>query len=239
MSLPTTFPEERPRLPLNLILMGPPGAGKGTQASRLAQRLRVPAISTGDMLREESTRGSALGREAKTYMNRGALVPDTLMIAIIEARLQREDCTHGFILDGFPRTVTQAEALDRALHRCGGALHRVGSLTVSRDEVVRRLTGRRTCRDCSTPYHLAFDPPVQHDTCDICGGVLLRRDDDHEAVIAARLEVYARDTAPLLDYYRDRGLLTEIDGHGKHDDVLAALLTHLDVGGSERSASPA
>ncbi len=216
-------------MPLNLILMGPPGAGKGTQASRLAQRLHVPAISTGDMLREEIRGGSALGCEAKAYMDRGALVPDRLIIAIIEGRLQREDCAHGFILDGFPRTLGQAEALDRALHRFGWSLHRVGSLTVPTDEVVRRLSGRRTCRECSTPYHLVLDPPAKSDTCDVCGGALQQRDDDHEHVIAARLEVYARDTAPLLDYYRTRGLLAEIDGRGKHDDVLAALLAHLDV----------
>lgn len=216
-------------MPLNLILMGPPGAGKGTQASRLAERLRVPAISTGEMLRDEVKRGSALGREAKGYMDRGALVPDALIIAIIEARLQRSDCAGGFILDGFPRTVTQAEALDRALHHFGWSLHRVGSLNVPTDEVVRRLSGRRTCGDCGAPYHLSLEPPREHGTCDACGGTLLQRDDDHESVIAARLEVYARDTAPLLDYYRDRGLLAEIDGRGKHDDVLAALLAHLNV----------
>ncbi len=216
-------------MPLNLILMGPPGAGKGTQASRLAERLRVPAISTGEMLRDEVKRGSAPGREAKGYMDRGALVPDALIITIIEARLRRDDCARGFILDGFPRTVVQAEALDRALHRFGWSLHRVGSLNVPTDEVVRRLSGRRTCRDCGVPYHLVLEPPRRHDTCDACGGALQQRDDDHEAVIAARLEVYARDTAPLLDYYRDRGLLAEIDGRGKHDDVLAALLAHFDV----------
>lgn len=216
-------------MPLNLILMGPPGAGKGTQASRLAQRLRVPAISTGEMLRDEVKHGSSLGREAKSYMDRGALVPDALIIAIIEARLQRSDCAAGFILDGFPRTVTQAEALDHALQRFGWSLHRVGSLNVPTDEVVRRLSGRRTCRDCGTPYHLVMEPPRKHGTCDACGGTLQQRDDDHEAVIAARLEVYARDTAPLLDYYRDRGLLAEVDGRGKHDDVLAALMAHLNV----------
>ncbi len=174
-------------------------------------------------------RGTPLGREAKGFMDRGALVPDQLIIAIIEARLQRDDCAHGFILDGFPRTVVQAEALDRALHRFGWSLHRVGSLTVPTDEVVRRLSGRRTCRDCSTPYHLVLDPPMKHDTCDVCGGSLLQRDDDRESIIAARLEVYARDTAPLLDYYRDRGLLAEVDGRGKHDDVLDALLARLNV----------
>ena len=222
-------------MPLNLILMGPPGAGKGTQAARLAQRLHVPAISTGDMLREEIKRGSALGREAKAYMDRGALVPDALIIAIIEARLQHEDCAHGFILDGFPRTVAQAEALDRTLHRCGSAL-RVGSLTVPHEEVVRRLAGRRTCRDCGTPYHLVLDPPVKHDTCDTCGGVLLQRDDDHEAVITKRLEVYARDTAPLLAYYRDRDLLAEVDGCGRHEDVFAALMAHLHPPTTEQPA---
>jgi adenylate kinase len=216
-------------MPLNLILMGPPGAGKGTQASRLAERLRVPAISTGDMLREEIRRGSPLGREARAYMDRGALVPDAIIIAVIEARLQRADCADGFILDGFPRTVTQAEALDRALQRFGWSLHRVGSLNVPTDEVVRRLSGRRVCRDCGTPYHVAMNPPNTHGVCDLCGGGLHQRDDDHESVIAARLEVYARDTAPLLDYYRDRGLLAEVDGRGKHDDVLAALLAHLEV----------
>lgn len=219
-------------MPLNLILMGPPGAGKGTQASRLAERLHVPAISTGEMLRDEVKRGSELGREAKGYMDRGALVPDALIIAIIEARLQRDDCTRGFILDGFPRTVAQAEALDRALHHFGWSLHRVGSLNVPTEEVVRRLSGRRTCRDCGAPYHVVLEPPRRNDTCDACGGTLHQREDDHEAVIAARLEVYARDTAPLLDYYRRRGLLAEVDGRGKHDDVLAALLAHLNVPGS-------
>ena len=224
-------------MPLNLILMGPPGAGKGTQAHRLAQRLHVPAISTGDMLRDETKQGSVLGRDAKSYMDRGALVPDALIIAIIAARLQREDCSHGFILDGFPRTVVQAEALDRALHRFGWSLHRVGSLTVPTDEVVRRLSGRRTCRDCSTPYHVALDPPAKRDTCDICGGTLQQRADDHESVITARLEVYARDTAPLLDFYRKRGLLSEIDGLGKHDDVLASLLTQLTTMNGEQPAA--
>jgi adenylate kinase len=170
-------------------------------------------------------------------MDRGALVPDALIIAIIEARLLREDCAHGFILDGFPRTVAQAEALDRALQRGGKSLQRVGSLTVPREEVVRRLTGRRTCRDCSTPYHVELDPPAKSDTCDICAGVLLRRDDDHENVITARLEVYARDTAPLLAYYRERGLLAEVDGCGKHDDVLAALLANLHPITTEQPAS--
>ena len=216
-------------MPLNLILMGPPGAGKGKQASRLAERLRVPAISTGEMLRDEVKRDSTLGREAKSYMDRGALVPDALIIAINEARLQRSDCAAGFILDGFPRTVGQAEALDRALHRFGWSLHRVGSLNVPTDEVVRRLSGRRTCRDCGAPYHVVLEPPRKDDTCDACGGTLQQRDDDHESVITTRLEVYARDTAPLLDYYRDRGLLAEVDGRGKHDDVLAALLAHLNV----------
>jgi adenylate kinase len=224
---------------LNLILMGPPGAGKGTQASRLAQRLQVPAISTGDMLREEIRGGSALGREVRAYMDRGALVPDQLIIAIIEGRLQREDCSRGFILDGFPRTVAQAEALDRALQQLGWSLHRVGSLTVPTDEVVKRLSGRRTCRECSTPYHVLLDPPSKHDTCDSCGGTLQQRDDDHEHVIAKRLEVYARDTAPLLDYYRNRGLLAEIDGRGKHDEVLAALLAHLDVPPTAQTAPAA
>jgi adenylate kinase len=222
-------------MPLNLILMGPPGAGKGTQASRLAQRLQVPAISTGEMLREETKRGSALGAEAKAYMDRGDLVPDALIIKIIEARLQREDCAGGFILDGFPRTVVQAEALERTLRRRGGSL-RVGSLKVPHEEVVRRLAGRRTCRDCSTPFHVVLDPPAKRDTCDVCGGALLQRSDDNESVITARLQVYDRDTAPVLDFYRTRGLLAEIDGRGKHEDVLAALLAHLNVTDEARSA---
>ena len=214
---------------LNLILMGPPGAGKGTQASRLSQQLGVPAISTGDMLRDEVRRGSLLGRDASDYMERGALVPDALIIAIIEARLRRPDCRAGFILDGFPRTVGQAEALDRALSGLGWSLHRVGNLTVPRDEVLRRLTGRRTCRDCSTPYHIALAPPSRQDVCDQCGGTLLQRDDDREAVIAARLDVYATQTAPLIEYYRARGLLAEIDGRGNHEDVLSALVAELNV----------
>ena len=222
---------------LNLVMLGPPGAGKGTQAKAFAAARGIPHISTGEMLREAVAAGTPIGLRAKAVMASGQLVSDEIIIGVVRERLAKPDAQAGFVLDGFPRTVPQAEALDRTLHHCGGAL-RVGSLTVPHEEVVRRLAGRRTCRDCGTPYHLVLDPPVKPDTCDICGGTLLQRDDDQESVILARLEVYARDTAPVLEYYRDRGLLAEIDGRGKHDDILAALLAHLNVGDDARPASP-
>jgi adenylate kinase len=205
-----------------VIFLGPPGAGKGTQAKQLAQEWSVPQIATGDMLREAAYKGTRLGVEAKAYMDRGALVPDEVVIGLVDERLAQPDAARGWLLDGFPRTVVQAEALDGLLRRRGQELDRVIFFDVSPAELLRRLTGRRVCRRCGSAFHVAFNPPATPDRCDRCGGELYQRDDDAEAAVAHRLEVYATQTAPLLDYYRRRHLLTEIPGEGPVADVTAA-----------------
>lgn len=210
-------------------MTGPPGAGKGTQAAPLGQRLGVPCISTGEILRDEVKRKTALGAEAKRSMDKGDLVPDDVMIGVIEERLRRPDTMGGFILDGFPRTLPQAEALERALAAIGRGIDKVVSLTVPNDELVKRLSGRRTCRNCGALYHIISDPPTNDMICNRCNGDLFQRDDDHEDIITSRLEVYARQTAPLLEYYRDRGALVEVDGLGGRDDVTARMLEGLGV----------
>ncbi len=208
--------------------MGPPGAGKGTQSALLAERLHVPSISTGEILREEARRKSALGAEAKKYMDKGKLVPDPVMIGVIEERLRQVDCEPGFILDGFPRTVPQAEALDATLKAMGCQLDGAISINVPKEELVKRLSGRRTCRNCGALFHIIFDPPTNEGICNRCNGELFQRDDDHEDIIASRLEVYQRDTAPLREYYRSRGLLADIDGTGGREDILARIAGELE-----------
>jgi adenylate kinase len=214
---------------MNLIIMGPPGAGKGTQSRRLGEYLGVPVISTGEMLRDEIKRKTALGTQAKRHMDKGELIPDTLMIGVIEERLKRPDCTRGFILDGFPRTVAQADALHKMLGSLGGSLEHAVSLAVPNDELLKRLSGRRTCRDCGAMYHIIFDPPTNAGLCNKCNGELYQRDDDHEDIITSRLEVYETETAPLLEYYRKRRQLVEVDGIGGRDDVLARILARLGI----------
>ncbi len=185
---------------MNLIFIGPPGSGKGTQSIRLAEKLGVAAISTGSMLRDEVRRKTPLGVRAKEHMDKGELIPDDLMVKTIEERLQRPDASVGFILDGFPRTVAQAEALDVTLTRLGYPLQRVVSLRVPKAELVKRVTGRRTCRECGAMYHIIYDPPANVAECTKCHGELYRRDDDHEDIVLSRLDVYRRQTAPLLEY---------------------------------------
>jgi adenylate kinase len=214
---------------VNLIIMGPPGAGKGTQSRRLGEYLNVPVISTGEMLRDEIKRKTSLGTQAKKHMDKGDLIPDALMIGVIEERLKRADCARGFILDGFPRTVAQADALHRMLGQNGNSLEHAVSLSVPNDELLKRLSGRRTCRDCGAMYHIIFDPPTNAGLCNKCNGELYQRDDDHEDIITSRLEVYESETAPLLDYYRKHRLLAEVDGIGGRDDVLARILQRLGV----------
>lgn len=215
---------------MKLILLGPPGAGKGTQAKLLTERYGIPQIATGDILRAAVQAGTALGVQARGYMDAGALVPDEVVIGIVRERLQEDDCRNGFILDGFPRTVAQADALQANLAALGRELDRVVSLTVDADELVARLTGRRTCRGCGRGYHVAFDPPQQADRCDACGGELFQRDDDRETTIRKRLEVYAQQTAPLIDYYRVAGLLTELDGMQPIPTVQEQVLAVLQAG---------
>jgi len=197
---------------MKLILLGPPGAGKGTQAKMLTERFGIPQISTGDILRAAVKEGTPMGVKAKSFMDAGALVPDEVVIGIVRERLQKDDCGQGFILDGFPRTVAQADALKDALKELGRDLDAVVSLEVDSEALVERLTGRRTCRQCGKGYHVKFDPPAVADRCDVCGGELYQRDDDQEATIRNRLDVYNRQTAPLVTYYREAGLLAPIDG---------------------------
>jgi adenylate kinase len=208
---------------VRVIFLGPPGAGKGTQAGELAREWAVPHIATGDMLRVAAARGTRLGLEAKRYMDTGALVPDDVVIGLVGERLGEPDAARGAVLDGFPRTAAQAEALDGLLGGKGAGIDRVVFFAVSRNELLRRLTGRRVCRQCGATYHVVSAPPRVAGVCDRCGGELYQREDDSEAAVARRLDVYANQTAPLLDYYRRRGILSEIAGEGAVADVAAAI----------------
>jgi adenylate kinase len=196
------------------VFLGAPGAGKGTQAQELATAVKVPHIATGDILRDAAAAGSELGLEARRYMEAGDLVPDAVMIGIIADRLAQPDARAGFILDGFPRTPEQAKALDHMLEELGQDIERAILLDVDEDELVRRLTGRRVCRQCGTIFHLLFSPPKIEGRCDRCGGELYQRADDTEATVRERLRVYAERTAPVLEHYRQRGLLTPVIGEG-------------------------
>jgi adenylate kinase len=206
-----------------LVFLGPPGAGKGTQAHELAREWGVPAIATGDMLREAVAAGTVLGRQAKSYMDRGALLPDDVIVGLVAERLGQPDARRGFILDGFPRTIPQAEALDRLLQELGRPLDRVILFEISEAELLRRLTGRRSCPACQATYHLISAPPRRPGVCDRCGSALVERDDDREATVRHRLTVYADQTRPLVAYYRDRGLLTPVSGEGSIEAVRAVI----------------
>jgi len=208
---------------VRVIFLGPPGAGKGTQAQDLAREWGVPHIATGDMLREAVAAKTALGLEAKRHMDSGGLVPDDVVIGLVGERLAKPDAKVGCVLDGFPRTVAQAEALDALFAHAGIALDRVIFFDVSRAELLRRLTGRRVCRACGRTFHLVSAPPKVSGTCDGCGGELYQRADDSEATVATRLDVYQKQTAPLLDYYRGRKLLAEVVGEGPVDRVAEAI----------------
>ena len=213
---------------MRLAFLGPPGAGKETQARELARRWGIPQVATGDMLRESVAAGTALGREAKAYMDRGYLVPDALIVAMVGERLSRPDAARGYILDGFPRTIPQAEALARLLDERGEKLDRVVYFDVSEAELLRRMTGRRVCRVCQAAYHADFAPPARPDVCDRCGGELYQRDDDRPETVRRRLAVYATQTEPLLAHYRDQGLLATVRGEGPIDEIRAALLRLVD-----------
>lgn len=205
---------------MKIIMLGPPGAGKGTQARMIAEKYSIPQISTGDILREEVKKDSALGREAKSYMDKGELVPDKLIIDIILKRLDEGGASKGYILDGFPRTVAQAVAFTSALSERDERVDSVINIEVERGELIRRLSGRRTCVECGAMFHVHFDPPRRDAVCDKCGGKLIRRDDDNEETVANRLEVYRKQTEPLINYYEGSGVFNAVDGMGSIEDIL-------------------
>jgi len=215
---------------MKLVLLGPPGAGKGTQAVMLVEKYGIPQISTGDMLRAAVKAQTPMGLKAKECMDSGALVSDEIVVGIVRDRLQEEDCRNGFILDGFPRTVPQADALKVVLSDLGKELDSVISLEVDTDALVERLTGRRTCGACGKGFHLKFDPPGADGKCSACGGDLVHRDDDKEATIRNRMDVYHQQTAPLEDYYRQEGLLQAIDGMQEIAAVQQKIVSALQAG---------
>ncbi|GAA2380620.1 adenylate kinase [Catellatospora methionotrophica] len=212
---------------MRLVLVGPPGAGKGTQAEFIASHLSVPKISTGDIFRANVSQGTPLGLEAKRYMDSGGLVPDEVTINMVRGRLAEADAADGFLLDGFPRTVPQAVALDKMLADTGANLDLVLELIVDNDEVIRRLSGRRTCHGCGKIWHIEFDASSRENLCDRCGGELYQRDDDKAETIAERLKVYARDTAPLVDHYGAQNRLVGIDAMGPVEDVTERAINEL------------
>ena len=212
---------------MRIVLLGPPGAGKGTQAKLLQEHFDIPQISTGDILRRAAKEGTTFGKRAKKYMDRGELVPDSVILDIVEERLSADDCQKGFLLDGFPRTVVQAEAFQTMLDRQNQVLDGAVSLRVPRQKLVARLSGRRTCRQCGAMYHVRFNPPKKEGVCDQCGGDLYQRADDREETIEARMEVYDRESAPLLEHFRQKGLLREVDGSKTTDEVFREILRQL------------
>lgn len=210
-----------------IVFLGAPGAGKGTQAVRVAQELKLVHIATGDLFRQVQEQGTELAMLAKTYMEKGMLVPDEVTIRMVLARIAEPDCQTGVIFDGFPRNLKQAEALDRALTEQDRAIDKVVSIMIAEQELLDRLSGRWICRQCQTPYHAVNSPPRVHGRCDRCGGELYQRDDDTVETVKKRLEVYSMETAPLIDYYSRQGKLLEIDGEGSIDEVEHRIVTAL------------
>jgi adenylate kinase len=204
---------------MNIILMGPPGAGKGTQAEQIKAAYPIPHISTGDMFREAVSNGTEMGIEAKKYMDAGKLVPDAVTIGIVEERLAKPDCQTGFMLDGFPRTIIQAEALDKALSKMGKNLEAAINISVPSEILIDRMSGRVSCQECKAVYNTRFNPPLKADVCDKCGGNLIHRDDDKEETVRNRLQVYMDQTTPLLDYYQKQSKLFDINGNRDTKEV--------------------
>ncbi len=212
---------------MNLLIMGPPGAGKGTQAERLVKEVDITHISTGDMFRAAIKEGTDMGKKAKEFMDQGALVPDEVVVGMVKERLSKPDCEKGFLLDGFPRTLEQAKSLDETLKDLNIKIDGVINIAVPRERLMARLTGRRICKDCGASFHVMFNKPKEEGKCDACGGELYQRSDDNEEAVGKRLDVYEQQTQPLIDYYTNQGLLLEINGdqdiNKVLDDVLAAV----------------
>jgi len=204
---------------VRLVLLGPPGAGKGTQARMLEQKYKIPQVASGDLLRAAVRDRTAIGMEARRYMDKGALAPDELVVRLIEERLEKPDARQGYILDGFPRNIPQAEELDATLKRHNQRLDHVLAIVVPDDEVIKRISGRRTCRNCGAMYHMIFDPPRNQSICNDCNGELYQREDDAEDTVRMRLEVYHAETNPLLSYYDQTGILTRIEGIGRPEEI--------------------
>lgn len=212
---------------MRLILLGPPGAGKGTQAANIVEKYKIPHISTGDIFRKNIKEGTDLGKKAKEYMDKGLLVPDDLVVAIVKDRLTEKDCKEGFLLDGFPRTVVQADSLDAELKGLNYELDKVINIEVSKEELIDRAVGRRVCKDCGATYHIKFNPSKLEGKCDACGGELIQRKDDTVETVTKRIEVYLEQTQPLIDYYRKKGILVNIDGKQGIDKVFQDIVTAL------------
>jgi adenylate kinase len=202
-----------------VVLLGAPGAGKGTQAKMLIERFKIPQISTGDILRKAVADGTPLGKEAKVIMDQGGLVSDKIVLGLVEERLKQQDCRDGFILDGFPRNTAQAESLDRILAGAGMPLTVALNIDVDLNDLLKRLTGRRTCKSCQQMYNVHFSPPAKEGVCNKCGGALFQRDDDKEATIKKRLDVYQQQTAPLIDYYSKKQIMKTVAGVGSIEDI--------------------
>ncbi|MDA8326057.1 MAG: adenylate kinase [Nitrospiraceae bacterium] len=213
---------------MRIVMLGAPGAGKGTQAKKLIEDYGIPQISTGDILRQNIAQGTPLGKEAKGFMDRGELVPDKVVLGLVEDRLKQPDCKKGFILDGFPRNTAQAETLDKMLAGIGMPLKLAISVDVPFEDLMKRLTGRRTCRGCGQMYNVYFTPPKKEGVCDKDGGELFQRDDDKEETIKKRLQVYESQTAPLIDYYSKKGLVRKIDGTGTIPGIYGKIKTELE-----------
>jgi adenylate kinase len=209
---------------MKLILLGPPGAGKGTQAANIIETFNIPHISTGDIFRKNIKDGTELGIKAKEYMDRGELVPDTLVVEIVEDRLKADDCKAGFLLDGFPRTVFQAEALDKVLENMDARLDNVINVVVDPELLVERAVGRRICRDCGSTYHIKYNPSKKDQVCDKCSGELYQRSDDNADTVTNRIRVYMDETSPLIEYYQAKGKLINVDGQQDIDKVFADIL---------------
>jgi len=213
---------------MRLVLLGAPGGGKGTQAKKLIEKYGIPQISTGDILRAAVAAGTPLGKEAKSYMDKGELVPDSVVIGLVKERVAQNDCKKGYILDGFPRNIAQAEVLDKVLADMGSPLSTALLIDVAKDVLMKRLTGRRTCKKCQQMYNVYFSPPKKEGVCDKCGGELFQRDDDKEETIKRRLDVYDAQTAPLMGYYSKKGILKTVMGVGSIDEIFNKVCSALE-----------